>query len=731
MFVCDFRLPTTRLRCNIGFHHSCRHAGGSGAAPAPLPVGEAGAFCVEHAAAASAIGGGRRCFTCRWPLPTTDLRRKFCDMCHPPREGNLSQSQPTSPLQPSQGRGGRPATGQQTRVPPPPRPRLPKADYSNFHIPLADMLDSGRGNAGLTSPREFVDSVLADGDEPAPPTVRHVPRAARLAMRAGLMAICHEIGRTEAAWSADTSRSEATLDAAAHGLAWALLLNFGHWFLCACAPAGLSLADHLRQGVDLLRAGDLAALRTRTSGLVAASAATRAARAAASSFPGADGSSASDRVAKAATNLILRGVGHGVSRGVARCASEASPAPVGAADAAKLEGLHPAAPLPTDPRVTAFAARMKEAREFVQAGHVLPLPPRDDPEAQIIADGLRLVSALSAARGKAAGPDAITADLLHELLVDCRACQTAFMAVIRLIQDGRCPSFVTARLAAARLIGLPKPGSDKLRPIAIAPVLRRVAGSLLVRHYRVKIEKAVGPRQFGFSTAGREAVHLSLKATLQEHPGWTLLELDIRNAFNEALRDAMLVECHERLPELFAMARAFYLQPSALLFRCSDASLIKLLSACGSQQGDPFGGVLFDLVLRPILDELVVRFPLLVNVAFQDNMYLVAPVALLVEATAWLRARLTEVCLVLKPAGFHTWSPTAASAVQRQSLIDLGIPEANICMPGGGFVVLGAPIGHPEYVSAEACATVESALSIFDSAPLRALDTQAQWLGLF
>ena len=53
-------------------------------------------------------------------------------------------------------------------------------------------------------------------------------------------------------------------------------------------------------------------------------------------------------------------------------------------------------------------------------------------------------------------------------------------------------------------------------------------------------------------------------------------------------------------------------------------------SASGSQQGDPFGGVLFDLALRPILDELAREFPFLVHAAFQDNMYLVGSVDVLV-----------------------------------------------------------------------------------------------------
>ena len=589
---------------------------------------------------------------------------------------------------------------------------------------------------GHASALEGVLSLSADLELPAPPAVNHVPRSARSAIRTAWAAVCRETDRAQAAWEAD--RLGHDLEARSC-LAWTVGMLFGHWLLCSSprppahrgSAGGPSLADHLRDGVDLLRAGDFTALRARTALRVSERATERAARTEANSTrpPDAPDQSVS-RVALAASHLIMGGGHHGVQRGVARCTS-APLAPAVARDADMLRDLHPSAPPAMDSRITAFATRMQAATASVFVGHTLPLPGGATPAARVIADGLRLVSALAAARGKAAGPDAVTADILHELLVDCRDCQTATMLIIRRIQDGNCPASVIARLAAARLIGLPKPGSAKLRPIAIAPILRRVAASLLVRHYRTDVETAVGPLQFGFATAGREAVHLVLHATLQAHPDWTLVELDIRNAFNEALRDAMLVECFERLPRLFPMARAFYMQPSDLLFRCSDDGLVTLLSACGSQQGDPFGGVLFDLVLRPILDELAMRFPSLIHTAFQDNMYLVGPVGLIAEAASWLRARLTTVCLVLKPAGYHAWSPSPLSPAQHDLLTALGIPDTNIAGPEAGYVVLGAPLGHPTYVSAMACSIVDSALAVFESPTFCSLITQAQWLGLF
>ena len=79
--------------------------------------------------------------------------------------------------------------------------------------------------------------------------------------------------------------------------------------------------------------------------------------------------------------------------------------------------------------------------------------------------------------------------------------------------------------------------------------------------------------------------------------------LDIKNAFNTVSRIIMLEECRTRLPQLFPLARACYPHASTF-FYCDDDCYYEFASATGSQQGDPFGGVLFALAYRTVLDRL-------------------------------------------------------------------------------------------------------------------------------
>ena len=111
--------------------------------------------------------------------------------------------------------------------------------------------------------------------------------------------------------------------------------------------------------------------------------------------------------------------------------------------------------------------------------------------------------------------------------------------------------------------------------------------------------------------------------------------------------------------------------------------------------------------------------------------YLLGPASRVADAARWLEERLSRVCLVLKPSGYHAWSPTPLSDADRGLLINLNIPPANICSPESGFVVLGAPLGHRAYVAEMSCSIVRDALSILASPTFRSLRSQAQWLGLY
>ena len=217
------------------------------------------------------------------------------------------------------------------------------------------------------------------------------------------------------------------------------------------------------------------------------------------------------------------------------------------------------------------------------------------------ADSKSLLEVVRVAMHKSAGPDLIGPAVLYQLIADYAAARKALMGVLRLIQDARVPPLAVEFLSLANLIGLVKsaPGAREvaLRPVAIGDFLIRLAASLLVRAHKADIEASGGRHQYGTSDCGIEACYAAIRALLEAHPDWVLIELDIKNAFNEGLREELLCACFERLPALFPMVRMLYERPTGLLYRLLDGTHVRLESARGSRQGDPFGGMLFNLLI--------------------------------------------------------------------------------------------------------------------------------------
>jgi len=71
-----------------------------------------------------------------------------------------------------------------------------------------------------------------------------------------------------------------------------------------------------------------------------------------------------------------------------------------------------------------------------------------------------------------------------------------------------------------------------------------------------------------------------------------LLNVDMKNAFNECNRTSFLAKVLECFPEISAWMQWCYTQPAELRF--GDQ---RILAAAGVQQGDPLGPLLFSLVV--------------------------------------------------------------------------------------------------------------------------------------
>ena len=139
-----------------------------------------------------------------------------------------------------------------------------------------------------------------------------------------------------------------------------------------------------------------------------------------------------------------------------------------------------------------------------------------------------------------------------------------------------------------------------VRPIAIGEVLRRLTSRCLCAMVKSKAADYFSPHQLGVACpGGAETMVHSLRACVDRHwedDDFVVLKVDLRNAFNNVSRQAVLDQCHSHFPELFPWVSWCYSHPTNLWHPLGSLS-----STSGVQQGDPLGSLLFSLVIHPVI----------------------------------------------------------------------------------------------------------------------------------
>ena len=115
--------------------------------------------------------------------------------------------------------------------------------------------------------------------------------------------------------------------------------------------------------------------------------------------------------------------------------------------------------------------------------------------------------------------------------------------LVRLIEGKASPAVVAAHLSA-QVAGHPKPkDTEGVRPLAIGSVLRRIALKAVCLAFSDDLRDARGPMQFAVGRpGGAELMFKCLYAWPLLRPGAVILKLDFKNAYNRAIRSAILRE---------------------------------------------------------------------------------------------------------------------------------------------------------------------------------------------
>lgn len=397
-----------------------------------------------------------------------------------------------------------------------------------------------------------------------------------------------------------------------------------------------------------------------------------------------------------------------------------------------------AAPLAPLTDATLAALRDPARRPAVAQVPMDPTIFSEPPSERLRLDAGKLLANLRRGRrGAAAGPSGTTLEHLR-LLLDSDEDSRLFCTAAQQLVDAEVPPAALAGLRLGRLVALSKPNGG-VRGLVMGDVFRRLVSRTLAQQFSTQFQHATMPHQFALATrAGSEALARTIRAATEMDPMLTVLSVDGVGAYDLISRHALLtgLRSHPDLQPLLPYVRQFYGQPSEYVWYDGAGQAQLVRQAEGGEQGDPLMPGLFAAAVQPALAELHnTLHPGEAVLAYLDDTYvLCAPgrahhLFVELQAGLWRHAHIT-----LNHAKTRLWNlagappagwplPPAPPAPEHAVWVgDPALPEAN-----QGLVVLGTPVGHPQFIAHHLAQTRQKHHHLFEAIPTMP-SLQAAWL---
>ena len=202
------------------------------------------------------------------------------------------------------------------------------------------------------------------------------------------------------------------------------------------------------------------------------------------------------------------------------------------------------------------------------------------------------------------------------------------------------------------------------------------------------------------TACGIELLYHHVQLLLEGRPDYIVLKTDVKNAFNSLHRHHLLEQVSNFHPEIYPHVRQMYSHSSSLVYQQGDCIVIIPFEE-GIHQGDPLGPALFSTGIHSVLSDLKGSFPTVRVLAYLDDIFLVGEKDDVLSSLDYLRPAFSNIGLQISSSKCEIYSPSGPLMSGRSDLD--AIPVVS-----DGTIVLGAPIGKREYVSAASSQYAES-----------------------
>ena len=251
-----------------------------------------------------------------------------------------------------------------------------------------------------------------------------------------------------------------------------------------------------------------------------------------------------------------------------------------------------------------------------------------------------------------------------------------------------------------------------------------------LRAFSGELDAATRPFQFALQTrAGTDSLAAMLRAAVELDPRATVVSLDGRSAYDTISRATILAKLRDTVPSLLPFTRAMYARTSTYLWWDDDGRVHDIAQAEGVEHGDPLAPGLYVLGQH---DSLVAASASLRPderlAAFLDDLYVVTVPE---RAAPLLRVVTSE---VERGAGVEAnlgktrvFNAAGGDAPPGVDVLGPDVWCGNLPPEQRGFVALGVPIGHTDFVKAQTANRLDAEADLLRKL-MQLPDVQCAWL---
>ena len=210
-----------------------------------------------------------------------------------------------------------------------------------------------------------------------------------------------------------------------------------------------------------------------------------------------------------------------------------------------------------------------------------------------------LSRALSTGKATAPGDDGITYPVLRLLQ------KVSGNPLLQLYNDCFRQRSVPQAWTSSTIIPIPKPGTDKYRPVSLTSCFCKVMERILLNRLMFRLEHALSPRLYGFLPQ-RSTHHCLMELCARLNPNSVVAFIDLKSAFDIANRDVILDQLVDFgiKGNLLGWIREYLRNmTSRVLFKGAYSSTE------GFELGTPQGGVLSPFLFNVLMHRLLSSLP--------------------------------------------------------------------------------------------------------------------------